>query len=187
MIHTFLALILILSPGLISTFEREGGKLNLEVINVDPDFSKHCLQAGLELRYRYTLQLCKRRSYWLDSCSPTYLLIQEAQYSPISESYSVSADRIGDITEPHIYSFRSRDEALERLAHIENFEITNLAPEASTLLQDPRRYVSSRVEVSCKGEYNKTLARISYILSLGLIDLVSYDSGWRDLHLNNQG
>lgn len=134
---------------------------------------EECLNNGLTVAYRYEFKFCRKRSWWLDACSEEIREVRTLQYEPISESYFVSLDRLGD-AEPEQQSMSlSKEEALKDL----------YVTELSTL---PRStYVQSRVRYTCKGDQNRVLDRISNIVSLGLVSLGAYQSDWIDFYFDN--
>lgn len=130
-----------------------------------------CLKNGLTVAYRYEFQFCRRRSWWVDSCSDQITEIRTLQYEPISESYFVSVDRLGD-SEPQQQSMSlSKEEALSEVGH------TDLA------IKQNSTYVQARVRYTCKGDGSPVLDRISNIISLGLVSLGTYQSDWIDFYL----
>jgi hypothetical protein len=75
-----------------------GGQLNaVRVVAEGKDeVMEQCVKSGLEVRYRYELRICKRRFLWADSCNDPKVEVHSLQYDPISESYRVMVDKIGD-------------------------------------------------------------------------------------------
>lgn len=130
-----------------------------------------CLTNGLTVAYRYEFKFCRKRLWWVDACGDEIIEIRTLEYEPISESYFVSVDRLGDEEPPQQFMSLSREEALHDVSHAE-------------LKSKPKStYVQARVRYTCKGDGSPVLDRISNILSLGLVSLGTYQSDWIDFYL----
>lgn len=146
---------------------------------------EQCLESGLEVRYRYELQLCKRRANWFDWCGPTRLATRRIAYDPISESYTVYEDLHDDGNEPTARNLRSLQEVLSIASVVRGVSLEHIAAGAVDNLKTGRAYVSVRLSTDCHGSYNKTLARISGVLTLGMVEYGGFDSGWVDFSLKD--
>jgi len=138
-----------------------------------------CLESGLAGRIRYELVLCRRRESWFDGCGERHTHIRTVLANAISESYLLSDDRFGDGVDPREQAYDDRTAGLRALTTLEPVELSSLGWRRG----GGRYYVSVRALVDCKGEYNRHLARIPYILTLGLIRLNGANSGWFDFSL----
>ncbi|RIL03893.1 MAG: hypothetical protein DCC75_12810 [Proteobacteria bacterium] len=156
-------------------------QLKVSVSNYDQAMQQ-CIKSGMELRNRFEMRWCKRRRFWLDNCADLRVEVRSLKFDPISESYRVITDRIGDELEPSSVSLDTPEEALKRISIIEDLTLDFLSAGAQGR-QQGRSYVGMRLLTDCRGEYNETLARISYFLSLGAIKSAGYDSGWIDFEL----
>lgn len=143
-----------------------------------------CLKSGFELRYRYEVRLCKRRPLWFDYCPEERVIRHSLHYDPISDKYTLVVDWHGDQIEPRSETIASLEEAVESLAAVQNLPISFLSRGDEGLLQSRRRYLSIRVLSACKGDYNETLARISSVISLGLVRVSGFNTGWVDFRLD---
>ena len=156
--------------------------VKVEVAGKD-DFISQCLSSGLELRYRYEARVCKRRLLWADSCEEEKVEIRTLQYDHISEGFRLSIDWLGDKIPAKVIHITNQAEALNAIANIAAIDFVDLGfkPEDFPLSSSP--YMGIRVIADCKGDYNETIAKISSWLTLGLVDLATYDSGWVDFRI----
>ena len=74
-------------------------------------------------------------------------------------------------------------EASEAFGRIFKLPLIFLARGDQDYLGSGASYVSIRVSSECRGDFNKTLARISSVLTLGLVRLSGFDTGWLDFKL----
>ena len=147
-------------------------------VSGDNAILKECVQSGLEARFRYEMRLCRKRSYWVDSCGDVRSEIHSVQLDPINESFKVKTDRLGDKEGPGVHNIGSLDDALAEAASVRRMPLSFLSNEGQLLTDRSRHYVALRVLSECRGEYSQTMERISYIVSLGLLRASGYDSGW---------
>jgi len=147
------------------------------------DMVEHCINGSLEVRYRYRLQLCRRRTAWLDSCYKDKAIIRRMQYDPISETYKITSDFLGDDKEPEQKTFNSLVEATQALASIKSVPISYLSGEDEDFEIKPRTYLSVKVQSNCKGVSSRVIAGISYVLTLGMVSTSGFDTGWIDFTL----
>ncbi|MBN8550577.1 MAG: hypothetical protein J0M12_14775, partial [Deltaproteobacteria bacterium] len=56
--------------------------------------------------------------------------------------------------------------------------LSSLGFNSSDFPQNRSPFLGVRVIADCKGDYNETIAKISNFLTLGLVDVGSFDSGW---------
>lgn len=142
-----------------------------------------CLQSGLELRYRFEVQVCKRRPLWFDSCGPTRIKRHSLEYDPITQSYRLTSDWLGDRAGPITETFTTLNEASAAFQAAREVTLEFLADHSAELMNSRRLYLSVRIHSGCKGGYNETLARISSFLSLGLVRISGFDTGWLDFRV----
>ncbi len=175
---------LLLAPPELRLKWASGGAAGLNVAVVGHDsVLASCVKSGLEARYRFDFRMCRRRAGWFDGCEAQRSQVNALRYDPISETYRIISDRIGDREEPVIKQVESASEALSAISAIESLPLTFLK---STPLNasKARYYVALRVLSECRGEYNETMERISYFLTLGLVKTSGFDSGWIDFGLD---
>lgn len=141
-----------------------------------------CARGGIEVRFRYQVRVCRRRSMWLDSCGDELELIRSLKLDPISQLYRVTSDQIGDKLPAKALMVGTLEEALARVSTLERIELAQL-DRGDRALSRPRGYLSVRTVSDCKGEYNKIAVGISTVLTLGLIEVGSFDTGWVDFNL----
>lgn len=137
-----------------------------------------CIGSGLELRYRYEFRFCKRVALWFDACGPVRRENHQVQFDPVRQTYRYWADRLDDQQPPEQQVYSSVDDALKRLRTVEALPLQFLATDFEAKAATGKAYLDARVLTQCRGEYDATLARISYVLSLGLVRTSGYDSGW---------
>jgi len=150
-------------------------------------FMEQCIKSGSEGRYLYEFQLCRKRSFWPDDCLPTLQLVHSVRQEPISQSFIFVVDRIGDGAEGITTNYRKLETALQGLTRVIALPTQLLiadAEEAERYL-GPRGYISVRVRSDCHGGYNRTLARIGYFLSFGLVKVSGFTTGWVDFELDS--
>ena len=152
-------------------------------VSGEEEFIRPCLYGGLEVAYRYELQLCKNRTLWLDPCKESKLVIHSLKLDPISENYIVSKDLLRDDDPPLSRSIRDFREAIEELASIKQFPVQILSSGKQTVPKRPRDYIGLRVVAECRGEYNKNLARVASLLTFGITSSDEFDTGWVDFSL----
>ena len=150
-------------------------------------FGGDCVKNGLALRLRFESRLCYRRFWWVRSCGPTWRIVQTLQFDPISDSYKFVSDQLDDEAVPAENTFKSVDEGMRKLMTFDEFELSNLVLPESAAGRELSRlnhpYMAVRVWSECRGEYNETLERISYLVSFGLVRTSGFDSGWFDFGL----
>jgi len=151
------------------------------VVSGREEILEQCARSGIEVRYRYQIHACKRRSWWFDRCRDDLELVRSLQYDPISENIRVMSDQMGDSIAPKTTYVATIDEAFDSIGFIPGISLDKL--NSGVVSGGDRTYVSVRVLSDCKGEYSQIGMRISTILTLGLIKVGSFDSGWVDFEL----
>ena len=159
--------------------------LNIQMVGGDA-LAGTCLKSGLELEYRYSVQICKRRPLWLDSCTKSWERSQILSYDPITIKYRLLIDTFDDRAEAETQIFESRNRALAGLRQARGMPLTSLAEKAAELLSNRRTYLTVRVQSNCKGDYNETLAKLSSFLSLGFVQIAGFDTGWVDFNVGSE-
>ena len=155
--------------------------IKLEKI-VDPEMVSQCLSSGLEIEHRFMVQLCRTRRVWFDTCESVRKRIHTLSMDRIRQRYRVMTDLLGDEFDPQHHSVATQEEALLIFERVPELSIAALNESGSTTLSS-RSYISARVISRCVGAYSDTFRRISYAVSLGLVDLDGADSGWMDFEL----
>lgn len=178
----FLAAILIfLSPELqINWLNEARPAVEFNLIGEDKLFDK-CLSRGQEIRYRFEFKLCKKRSLF-DDCSKEFVETHFLSWSPISNSYSMVVDRHRDQKLPQGIQYHTKQEAELAMRKISKLDILNLF-NLNEVSQ--KHYVHARAFSECRGEYNHTLVELSYYLTLGLVRLSGFNTGWYDYELHD--
>ena len=178
MILRLLLLSLLLAPG-VNVNWSPGQSVTVQVQGLKDEIAA-CTQNGLEARLRFDVQVCSRRSLWLDHCSETHKARHGLLFDPITETYQLNFDRLYDQEGPRAISETSLDRAVEKLSVLREVAVSELDQQ----WEGRRRpYLHVRVRSDCKGEYNETIDRISSFVTLGLISMSGYDSGWQSFDL----
>lgn len=165
----------------ITSGEDKFGSLTVEVVGSNESF-RECLASGLELQYRVRARLCRRRTGWFDSCADPIEEVTTLQINLVSGTARVVRDRLGDKTTPRT-SFKGSEEAgLAGARMTEPFSLVALAGEDQSLLTSSRTFLDVRVNVVCKGE-QALLRDLAEDITLGLLELKGYDSGWQEFVL----
>lgn len=163
--------------------DLEQGAIKMWVQGEDP-LLKKCVESGLGMRYRFKVQLCRQRAGWFARCSKVRNVIHILKFDPISENYTLAKDLLGDPENPTVLGDISLEEALSQLRKVERFDLSNIAKEVEVELNSRNAYLSLRIVSECRGEYNQTVADLSYLLSLGTVRLDGFDTGWLDFNLS---
>ena len=152
-------------------------------LDVADELLSKCLKSGLEMEYAFETQLCRRRAAWFDACARRCRDRHRLSFEPISGSYTLVSDRLDDEIGPQTRSFSSLEDARRAMAEVEPLNLEFLAAGEPRYIGNRRAYVRVRAESHCKGDYNRTLARISSFLTLGLVRISGFDTGWTDFKL----
>ncbi len=139
-----------------------------------------CVEAGLELQFQFETELCRKRSFWFDSCGGERKEIASLRYEPVSDVFIVRRDRFGDGLEGTVARFMSAEDGLNEASVSNPFLYTTLAHNKEKLLSSERRYLRARAVVACKEERDRTLDRVTEGLTFGLVKRDGFDSGWRE-------
>lgn len=145
---------------------------------------EECLSAGLQVRYRYDFQICRRRTGWFSACKDVRSIVSTLEYDPISENYKLVSDRLYDSVEPETTRYLSIAEALGALVSLKGIPLQALGGHNEMSRARKPLSVWAKLDTGCRGEYNQTIARISYFLSLGLVKLSEHSTGWVEYSLN---
>ena len=152
--------------------------LNVRVQEPPDRVLELCLRDGFEIRYRYTMQVCRRRSWWLDRCEEPRVQINSLVRDPVKQVYRVTKDRLNDASDPSSDIIGDYEQAWRTLSTAEDVAWSFLSSSKGVQdLASEDAYLSVLVECSCKESSARWLA---YLVSLGLADPVSFDSGWVD-------
>ena len=143
-----------------------------------------CLKSGFQVRYRFEIELCHSRAGWLSECGDPRVFIRTLEYDAVSENYSIVSDMLSDSQDPVTVNLNNEVEALEFVSSIKSLPLSVLGGPEKVSPGEKPLFVSVRLISDCKGEYNETLARIGYFLSLGLIRFNENDSGWTSFTLD---
>lgn len=157
--------------------------VTIQVLGVQEEVDQ-CLLAGREVKMRFQARLCRRRRSWFDACAEERVQYNTVSFDSITESYKVVKDLLGDEVDPLAEGLPSREEAVKSVVTAENVPFTLLARDSVELIDHQQRYLQARAVFVCKGSINRTLAQLSQILTLGMVNVVESDSGWRDFSIN---
>ncbi len=158
--------------------------LAVSVRGVD-QVAEQCLGSGLELKYRYELRICRRASFWYDRCGSNRVINRSVQWDPIAETFKTISDTIGDELDPKVLITEEEHVATEVLSEISPVILSELFSDDADLLGEPRRYIQVRLLTQCKGVSSRTVEKLSYFLSLGMVRSNGFDSGWISFGLDD--
>ena len=161
----------------VNWYNKKKTKLIFSIEGKDPELIK-CIDNGLEARYRIEATLCKSRNLWFDKCPLSLVDTYFLSYDPISETYKVEIDRHRDNLDPLISVFNKRELALQAFKDSMPVHIDFFAGGRAEFLTNKKLYIKARAFSTCKGEYNSTFSDISYYLTLGLIRVEGFNTGW---------
>ena len=145
---------------------------------------ERCLDAGVEVRYRYIMRYCTKGRFWFDNCGDNLVEVRSVRYDPLKESYTAQYDRHGDDIDPVILNITSRSEAYKILTTIPFVELEEISEGRNKNGQD-RDYLGVRIISDCRGSIGSSLLDISNLLTFGMIKINRFDSGWIAFYLNN--
>jgi len=158
--------------------------IRISIDNYDRRLLEECIQGGLEVRYVYEMRLCHKRWYWLDRCGQGRRETRSVQHDPISQTYRVATDRLGDRLPPKVASMTSLEQVFSNISQIDELPLDVFNGEEHPVAVQAPSYVAVRVISECQGQYSETLQQISYFLSLGLVRTSGFDSGWISFQLD---
>lgn len=147
-----------------------------------------CIKSGIEVRYRYEMRYCRRRSGWFDDCRADRVEIRSIQYEPVNEGYQVIVDRLGDDQDPEKVAYPSLADAMQVVSVIEDVPLEFLfRGELDPQVRTNKDYVGVRIISDCKESFGSRLLDISYLFTFGLVKINRYDSGWIAFKLDSSG
>lgn len=144
---------------------------------------QECLNESHQARVRFELQLCRRRSGWFDYCEAPRAELHTAMFDPVTESYRVVSDRLGDELEPTAIGIPIRSESIRALVSIRKFPISFLLREEFDLPEHPGAYLRVRTVFKCREGGVRAFAHLSRFLTLGIINTVEDFSSWKEFSL----
>jgi hypothetical protein len=152
---------------------------------VNSDEISQCIASGFQMRYQIELKLCGKVQGWFAECGGIRKEIRTIEFDDIAEGYRFFADSIGDGKEGTTRVYGEREHAIAALSTLENIALDSLMiPDSNGTIPNDMSVVNVRIISECNGGYNETLARMTYLLSLGLVSLHEADSGWVRFALN---
>jgi len=177
-----LPLVFAAPQGRVSWSDASRKELRIRVEGKDELLGK-CLKGGLEMEYEFEVQLCRRRAAWFDACAERLRDRHRLSLEPISGSYHFVSDRFGDEIGPQTHIISAQEEAVMALSEMNPVTLEYLAQADPKLMYSQNSYLRVRVQSHCRGDYNRTWARISSFLTLGLVRISGFDTGWMDFKL----
>jgi hypothetical protein len=137
-----------------------------------------CVASGLSLRMKYEFRICKNRKLWFDDCGKIRVAFSSLEFDPISETYLITKDFLGDVELPYSERTEVLSRAITSVSHISKIDLDWIEENASAALQQSRTGLRGRVIVECRGDYSESVKRLSTFLSLGFIETSEFDSEW---------
>lgn len=143
----------------------------------EDEFINRCAQSGLEVRYEFEIKLCRERGLWFDVCAESLREIRTFRYDPISESYLLRRDRLGDSLPPVTDAAPDRQRAFQ---FVQSTTVTIDVMESPPGFSRGARgdYLAVRSHARCRSEQSGTFERLSSILSFGIVGPGILESGW---------
>lgn len=171
--------VLTLTPELELGWVTQGDKsrLRASLHGYDSELAS-CISSGLSVRFRFEFQLCHKRKFWFDDCKGSRLAISTVEFDPISETYAVTSDLLGDSEPPVVDRVIEIPKALALASNRSDISTAWLSKGAESVNSKVDRAFRGRVSAECRGEYSESMKRLSYVLSFGLVRSTGYDSGW---------
>jgi hypothetical protein len=138
---------------------------------------RNCLKVGLELKYRFSAQLCRRQDYWYDDCGSIRKSFSQIKFDPILSGYLVEKDLLSDEDRPFKERVNSYLESI-KLAQTSTRFFYSVLGEGKERFGVYPLYIRAQAKVYCNENYNSTLARVAKFVSFGLLKLGSFESDW---------
>ncbi|MBX7137263.1 MAG: DUF4390 domain-containing protein [Oligoflexia bacterium] len=145
-----------------------------------------CLKGGLEVRYRYELQLCRRRTGWFHACKERKVIMQSMQLDPIAQTYSVVKDRLGDDQPQENQTVDTRAEAVGAVSMVDRISLDFLSQHQPDFATKGDTYVGVRAFGECRGEYSELMSKIGYFITFGMVKVSAFNTGWIDFNLTKE-
>ena len=153
--------------------DKEHAHVNILVTKHDQDMEE-CAQSGAEVFYRFEVQVCTRRKSWFDKCGQSTVITRALRFIPISDSYAVQSDILGDSLPAEKHNYSSKQEALLDLSSV------NGIPAQVRSDETRKQFVNVRMKFTCKGQSSVLLDRLSAIITLGIVPTGVADTGWQE-------
>lgn len=146
------------------------------VTHHDEDMEE-CAQSGADVSYRFEIQVCTRRKGWFDRCSDSIVATRSLRLDPISETYTVASDILGDSRPSEKHAYATKAEALMDLSTV------SAVPAQVRSNEQRKQFVNVRLKFTCKGQSSALLDRLSSIITLGIIPTGTADTGWQEFFI----
>lgn len=140
-----------------------------------------CLERGREAKVVYEVELCKRKPNWFDSCELKTTETHILQGDPLTGSYRLTSDRIGDKLPAVSSEIGDGEIALTRLQQVDRLPLTFFERKSGE--KTIESYLSVRVRLRCPSKLVRVMSNLSSLLTLGLVDFDEEESGWIDFQL----
>ncbi len=146
---------------------------------------KQEIDDGFKVKYKFRVQGCRPTIGWSSECGDPITEIHDIRFDPVTESFKVTTDRLGDELEPRSSTFSTAEEAFAFAARVESFTYEALRARSSgiKLSQEDGAFVRARVFTECKDGFEEAVSWLPYVLTFGLVDRVDFDSGWYNFYL----
>ncbi len=146
---------------------------------------KQEIDDGFKVKYRFRVEGCRRSFGWSSRCGDTILEIHDIRFDPVTASFKVTSDRLGDEFEPRSVTFKTADEAFAFAGRVESITTEALRARSSgiNLSTGSGSFVRARVITECRDGFEEAVSWLSYVLSFGIVGRVDYDSGWYNFYL----
>jgi Domain of unknown function (DUF4390) len=113
-LKALLLVILLLKPEFDLGWVTQGdtSRLRASLRGYNEELSS-CISSGLSVRFRFEFELCRKRSFWFDDCKGNRVAVSSVEFDPISETYAITSDLLGDSEPPQVERVVDVPKALE--------------------------------------------------------------------------
>lgn len=147
----------------------------------DSAIAKECVDTGFTFEQRYLLRACADGDAWFLDCKRTRRQVNKISHDPIRNEYTVATDLHGDTKQPLTTSFTSFKKAFSFFSQVSDLPVSHMQRD-----DKDKKDLSIRIVSQCLGEYSETLAQLSYLLTLGIVDIGWSDTDWIDFQLDKE-
>jgi hypothetical protein len=137
---------------------------------------RECVDSGFQVRFRFYLELCRARTFWFDKCYPVMTSQKTLSFDAIGDQYRLNFDIFDDQQEPQDFQLSSREDAIEEVARVAQIKLIALSTDGK--ISTNKGKINLRIKSDCRSALKENLSQVSSLLSLGIIQVHRYDSGW---------
>jgi hypothetical protein len=177
-VSILIALGIALVSGLTVFFERASDPAQFEV-RYERSYKDidRCVGSGLEFRIRFKVKTCEKYRGSYRACEDERTFNHFLRFEPLPSLYVLSFDELGDTLPPEEQTFSDRKDALAAALNLraKSLSLEALKPE---MIERSSPALVARADSYCKGEYSRSLARITQVLTFGALNFGEDSTGW---------